>query len=134
MMRRSYEEPMVNKTRNSPSRSVVVGPGHKEQSADNDLLGKIFVRRESGRRLNLALMERSGSAKFSDCSSDCSEGVQPRSAAAGLLGEHIGKELRGLYAEVVAQPVPERFLELLNKLEAGTIYLEDGAPNPEGSD
>jgi len=121
---------MVNKTRNNPSRSVVVGPGQKEQSADNDLLGKAFVRRESGRRQNLALMERTGSAKFSDCS----EGVPPRPAAASLLGEHIGKELRGLYAEVVAQPVPDRFLELLNKLEAGAIYLEEGTPKPEGMD
>jgi Anti-sigma factor NepR len=130
MMRLSYEEPMVNKTRNNPSRSVVVGPGHKEHSADNELLGKVFVRRESGRRQNLALMERTGSAKFSDCS----EGVPPRGAAASLLGEHIGRELRGLYAEVVAQPVPDRFLELLNKLEAGATYLEEGTPKPEGMD
>ncbi len=129
-MRLSYEEPMVNKTRNNPSRSVVAGPGHKEQSADNDLLGKVFVRRESGRRQNLALMERTGSAKFSDCG----EGVPPRGAAASLLGEHIGKELRELYAEVVAQPVPDRFLELLNKLEAGAICLEEGTPKPEGMD
>ncbi len=121
---------MVNKTRNNPSRSVVVGPGHKEQSADNDLLGKVFVRRESGRRQNLALMERTGSAKFSDRS----EGVPPRAAAASLLGEHIGKELRGLYAEVVAQPVPDRFLELLNKLEAGAMYLEEATPKPEETD
>jgi hypothetical protein len=42
--------------------------------------------------------------------------------------------LRGLYAEVVAQPVPDRFLELLNKLEAGAIYLEEGTPKPEGMD
>jgi hypothetical protein len=48
--------------------------------------------------------------------------------------EHIGKELRGLYAEVVAQPVPDRFLELLNKLEAGAIYLEQEPPNPEELD
>jgi hypothetical protein len=130
MMRLSYEEPMVNKTRNNPTRSVVVGPGHKEQSADSDLLGKVLVRRESGRRQNLALVERTGSAKFSDFS----ECVSPRPVAAGLLGEHIGKELRGLYAEVVAQPVPDRFLELLNKLEAGAIYLEQEAPKPEEMD
>jgi hypothetical protein len=130
MMRLSYEEPMINKTRNNPSRSIVVGPGHKEQSTDNDLLGKVLVRRESGRRQNLALMERTGSAKFSDCG----EGAPARVAASGLLGEHIGKELRGLYAELVAQPVPDRFLELLNKLEAGAIYLEEGVPKAEEMD
>jgi hypothetical protein len=51
-----------------------------------------------------------------------------------LLGEHIGNELRELYAEVVAQPVPDRFLELLNQLEAGAIYLEKETPKPEGLD
>ena len=42
-------------------------------------------------------------------------------AAPGAIGEHIGRELRGMYEDVVSQPVPDRFLELLNKLESGTI-------------
>jgi len=123
---------MGNNTRNNPLRSVVAAQGHKERSADDDLLGKFSARRESGRRQNVALMERSGSAK----SSDCGEGVLalPRTAPTGLIGEHIGRELRGLYDEVVAQPVPDRFLELLNKLEDGTIYGEEGSPKPEGMD
>ncbi len=37
------------------------------------------------------------------------------------IGDQIGKELRELYADLVAQPVPERFLDLLNELEAKTI-------------
>ena len=37
------------------------------------------------------------------------------------IGEQIGRELRGLYADVVSQPVPDRFLDLLNKLETGSI-------------
>jgi len=30
---------------------------------------------------------------------------------------HIGRQLRAIYDGVVAQPVPDRFLELLNELE-----------------
>lgn len=37
------------------------------------------------------------------------------------IGEEIGDQLRNLYKDVLEQPVPERFLELLNQLEAGTI-------------
>ncbi|MGA8172429.1 MAG: NepR family anti-sigma factor [Methylocystis sp.] len=58
----------------------------------------------------------------------------PRAAPAALLGEHIGRELRGLYEDIVAQPVPERFLELLNKLESGTISPKEGTLKGEGTD
>jgi len=37
------------------------------------------------------------------------------------IGEHIGRELRALYADVVSQPLPDRFLDLLNGLETGAI-------------
>lgn len=37
------------------------------------------------------------------------------------IGEQIGDQLRNLYNDVVDQPVPERFLELLNRLESDTI-------------
>lgn len=43
------------------------------------------------------------------------------------IGEQIGRELRGLYADVVSQPVPDRFLDLLNRLENGAI------PSPAGT-
>jgi len=42
------------------------------------------------------------------------------------IAEQIGRELRGLYAAVVSQPVPDRFLDLLNKLETTAI------PSPAG--
>jgi hypothetical protein len=32
--------------------------------------------------------------------------------------DHIGRQLRALYNEVAAQPVPDRFMELLNRLDA----------------
>jgi Anti-sigma factor NepR len=31
--------------------------------------------------------------------------------------DHIGRQLRALYDEVANQPVPDRFMELLNRLE-----------------
>ena len=37
------------------------------------------------------------------------------------IGEQIGKELRGLYADLVTQPVPQRFLDLLNQLDAERV-------------
>jgi len=33
--------------------------------------------------------------------------------------DRIGHELRAMYADLERQPIPERFLELLNRLEAG---------------
>jgi hypothetical protein len=31
--------------------------------------------------------------------------------------DHIGQELRAMYDEVLQQPIPDRFLELLNALD-----------------
>jgi hypothetical protein len=33
------------------------------------------------------------------------------------LGEQIGRQLRSLYNDVLAQPVPDRFLDLLQTLD-----------------
>jgi hypothetical protein len=33
------------------------------------------------------------------------------------LGEHIGRELRAMFEDVVSEPVPERFQKLLEELE-----------------
>lgn len=46
------------------------------------------------------------------------------------IGEQIGRELRGLYDDVVAQPVPDRFLDLLNRLEKKTISSEARSKSP----
>lgn len=42
-------------------------------------------------------------------------------AAPNKVGEEIGAHLRNIYNDVLEQPVPERFIELLNKLESDTI-------------
>jgi hypothetical protein len=33
------------------------------------------------------------------------------------MEEHLGEHLRALYQEVVSQPIPDRFLDLLEKLD-----------------
>lgn len=37
------------------------------------------------------------------------------------VGEQIGEQLRNLYEDVLNQPIPDRFLELLNRLEGDPI-------------
>jgi hypothetical protein len=44
-------------------------------------------------------------------------GVSKDSDKAAKLSEHIGRELRSMFDGVVAEPVPDRFLELLEALE-----------------
>lgn len=46
------------------------------------------------------------------------------------FGDAIGKELQNLYDDVVAQPVPDRFLSLLNQLEQNMVSSgrSGGAP------
>jgi len=42
------------------------------------------------------------------------------------IQSHIGRQLRAIYDGVVAQPVPDRFLELLNELEKNAADRQDG--------
>lgn len=44
-------------------------------------------------------------------------GASAASDKAAQLSEHIGRELRSLFDGVVAEPVPDRFRELLEALE-----------------
>jgi hypothetical protein len=44
-------------------------------------------------------------------------GKEPPRDAALSIQEHIGRELRAMFEDVVAQPVPERLLQLLDELE-----------------
>jgi len=44
----------------------------------------------------------------------------PKAADAGgdfAVHEHIGRQLRGIFDEVVTQPVPDKFRKLLDELE-----------------
>ncbi len=46
------------------------------------------------------------------------------------FGDVIGKELQNLYDDVVAQPVPDRFLSLLNQLEKSAVSLDASSRAP----
>ncbi|TDX66981.1 hypothetical protein EDE12_101520 [Methylosinus sp. sav-2] len=48
------------------------------------------------------------------------------------LGEQIGEQLRGLYEDVLNQPIPDRFLELLNRLESDPISPQRSKAPGEG--
>lgn len=49
----------------------------------------------------------------------------------------IGQQLRAMYADVINQGVPERFAEILRKLDekssVETVTADEGAAAPEGS-
>jgi hypothetical protein len=109
---------MVRKIRKSPfafplaSESSDDGEGHGagEASAVADASQRQCVRPASQRSKSL----EPGAA---------SRGV-PTPLAETRVGEHIARELRGIYEPIVAQPTPDRFLQLLNRLERGSIYRE----------
>jgi Anti-sigma factor NepR len=42
------------------------------------------------------------------------------------IEEHIGRQLRSLYDDVLAQPIPDRFLDLLKQLEAQSGPKKEG--------
>ncbi|MBG0809587.1 hypothetical protein IY145_09370 [Methylosinus sp. H3A] len=50
-----------------------------------------------------------------------SRAQRPEAETANDVGEQIGEQLRGLYDDILNQPIPDRFLELLNRLESDPI-------------
>ncbi|MFA6206240.1 NepR family anti-sigma factor [Methylocystis sp. H62] len=48
--------------------------------------------------------------------------------------DSIGKELRNLYDDVAAQPVPDRFLKLLNQLETNVLSSPATSSAPRKSE
>ena len=63
--------------------------------------------------------------------------MRSRSSRRNEIGERIGSELRALYDEVLREPVPDRFCELLARLEEETTAAaarsqtaQEGAPSP----
>jgi hypothetical protein len=47
-----------------------------------------------------------------------------------MVQGHIGRQLRALYDDVLSQPIPDRFLDLLRKLDEGSAPGDD--PGKEG--
>ncbi len=71
-----------------------------------------------GAELRAAPRERALEAKGL---TPCSGGKKARTERGVNFGDMIGKELQSLYDDVVAQPVPDRFLNLLNQLEKNVV-------------
>ena len=46
--------------------------------------------------------------------------------AAANVESHIGKQLKAVYDDVLNQPIPDRFLDLLSQLESKTGSKESG--------
>lgn len=47
-------------------------------------------------------------------------------AALGSIDQQIGQELRALYNEVLAEPIPDRLLALIAKLDESETQTPDG--------
>ena len=54
-------------------------------------------------------------SRLSDTSPDAAETAEP--TLGGEIRGKIGRQLREMYDDVLAQGVPDRFVELLNRLE-----------------
>jgi hypothetical protein len=46
------------------------------------------------------------------------------------IGKQIGRELRGLYADVLSQSAPDRRLDLMDRIEIATIASPNGNQSP----
>jgi len=53
-----------------------------------------------------------------------------RSSRRNQIGERIGLELRALYGEALCEPLPDRFCELLGRLEQVTTAATASSPTP----
>ena len=66
--------------------------------------------------------------------------MRSRSSHRNEIGERIGSELRALYGEVLCEPLPDRFCELLGRLEeeiraaaSRSPTAPQGAPSPSAA-
>jgi hypothetical protein len=116
---------MAEETRSRPSTHI--GAESQDRALSDDNSGKFELRRDSSRREPLALLDRRHGRRA--IAEAAPRNIPPRCATSSgsTVADHIGKELRGLYDDIVAQPIPERFLDLLNQLEADAIYRKDGS-------
>jgi len=121
------EEPMVDKTRSSSFKNTAADLKTARIDNDEGIPVKAAMGRDNRRGEAVVLMDRRQERLEATQAQLRSEPAPPTQslAAPGAIGEHIGRELRGMYEDVVSQPVPDRFLELLNKLESGTILSKE---------
>ena len=120
-MRHTLEASMVKANRTNGNRCASVSPSDAS-AAQDESPAKLAARRD----------ETSHKLKGGRCGSPLNRELaasrcRPTGNGKTGVGEYIGRELRELYDDVLAQPVPDRFLALLNKLDAGAISAAQAA-------
>jgi len=48
------------------------------------------------------------------------ENAEPKPVLEATVQAELGKKLQQVYSDVIAEPVPDRFLDLLNQLESSS--------------
>ena len=120
-MLHSLEDSMVKANRTNGHRSTSVSPSDAP-AAQDESRAKLAARRDENAYKPLG--GRFGNALHRD---PAAPGCRSTGNGKAGVGEYIGRELRELYDDVLAQPVPDRFLSLLNKLESGAISAAQAA-------
>jgi len=113
---------MVRKIRKSPLAFPLLEQSSADESGEGHEAGKASALTDASKRQSVRPIWRSSSSSL-DAGAPC-RGDGGVLLSESRVGEHIARELRGLYEPIIAQPTPDRFIELLNRLEAGTIYHE----------
>ena len=108
---------MVKANRTNGIRSTSVSPSDASATQDESPAKHAARRDESSHKLN------GGRCGSSFNRETVASRRRPTGDGKAGVGEYIGRELRELYDDVLAQPVPDRFLALLNKLDAGAISV-----------
>jgi Anti-sigma factor NepR len=120
-MLHSLEDSMVKANRTNGYRSTSVSPSDAP-SGEDESRAKLAARRDDNSYKPLG--GRFGSPLHRETAAP---GCRSTGTGKASVGEYIGRELRELYDDVLAQPVPDRFLSLLNKLDAGAISAAQAA-------
>jgi hypothetical protein len=121
--------PMGNRSR----KTAATDRNHQSSGEDQKSPPPAFARQIASSLDSVVLLEARRGGRASQPLSDCGrlDGEAVAASPSGKeIGEQIGKELRELYADLVAQPVPKRFIDLLNQLEEKTISSQTTPKSP----
>ncbi len=69
--------------------------------------------------------ERQGQPDASDKGETVGDEAALSHADRARMADQIGRQLRGMYDGLLSQPVPDRFMELVKRLERGDVKGED---------
>lgn len=112
---RACQEPASRRGVEAPLVTLLSRPGSAGNGAKGGALGEGKQRRRTGTSMDQHVnVAPNGSGRV------------PGEPSGNDVQSHIGRQLRAIYDGVVAQPVPDRFLELLNELEKNAADRQDG--------